>query len=74
MAYARSYMDHSGAWWSYPVYAAGFVVAKMSPDDLLLTLSIVAVLVRLGIDTPTLVDKYSPKVEKIVNWLKRPFE
>lgn len=74
MAYARSNMDHSGAWWSYPVYSAGLIVAKLSPDDLLLTLSIVAVLVRLGIDTPTLVDKYSPKVEKIVNWLKRPFE
>lgn len=44
--------DHSGAWWSYPIYAAGLFVGVMSPEQWLVALSLVAVIIRIVIDLP----------------------
>lgn len=63
--------EHSGAWWSYPIYASGFAVAAMSPDQWLMTLSILAVLARLAIDVPTVIAKYRPKFDRLVQWVSK---
>lgn len=46
--------DHGaeGAWWAYPIYVVGLVVGMMSPEQWLIALSLVAVIIRIIIDIP----------------------
>lgn len=67
----RTMPEHHGAWWSYPIYASGFLVAAMSPEQWLMVLSILAVLTRLAIDVPTAIEKYRPKFDRFAAWLSR---
>jgi len=57
-----------GAWWSYPIYAAGILAGTMSPEQWLMGLSILAVLVRLGIDVPALASRHARLFERIMKW------
>lgn len=50
-----------GAWWSYPIYAAGLFVGVLSPEQWLVFLSIVAVVIRIANDA-------SPLIAKISRW------
>lgn len=43
-----------GAWWAYPIYAAGIAIGAMSPEQWLIALSLVAVIIRIIIDLPNL--------------------
>lgn len=63
--------ESHGAWWSYPIYASGFLVAAMSPEQWLFTLSILAVLARLAIDVPTAIDKHRAKIDRFISWISR---
>lgn len=60
--------EHSGAWWSYPIYAAGLFVGVMSPEQWLVALSLVAVIIRIVIDLP----KAGESVKKLKWWAPRP--
>lgn len=61
--------SHNGAWWSYPVYAAGFFVGSLSPQDWLVSLSLVAVMVRIVSDIPT----FFASGHKIARWVRDRF-
>lgn len=67
----RAMPESHGAWWSYPIYASGFLVAAMSPEQWLFTLSILAVLARLAIDVPTAIEKHKPRLKKFISWISR---
>ncbi|MCK9468106.1 MAG: hypothetical protein M0Q49_01705 [Porticoccaceae bacterium] len=67
----RAMPEHHGAWWAYPIYASGFLVAAMSPEQWLMTLSILAVVARLAIDVPTVIAKYRPQISRLIDWVSR---
>lgn len=60
---------HQGGWWSYPVYAAGFFVGSLSPQDWLVSLSLVAVMVRIVSDIPA----FFSSGNKIARWFRDKF-
>ena len=67
----RTMPEHHGAWWAYPIYASGFLVAAMSPEQWLMTLSLLAVIARLAIDVPTAIAKYRPQISRLFDWVSR---
>jgi hypothetical protein len=60
--------DHTGSWWSYPVYAAGIVIGAMSPQDWLIALSLLAVVIRIITDLPAFIGTFSKLAAKIKEW------
>lgn len=47
--------DHApGSWMSYTIYAAGLSIGALSPEQWLVVLSLIAVLIRIIIDLPKL--------------------
>ena len=60
--------DQPGAYWSYPIYAAGLVVGAMSPQEWLVALSLVAVVIRIVTDLPAFIGTFSRVADKWRRW------
>lgn len=66
--------SHTGSWWSYPIYLIGVAVGAFSPEEWLVILSLVAVVMRIVIDLPRFLgtwDDHRPfrkAWEKVKSW------